>query len=109
MQTRTLTHSLLCLFLLVTANSLHAAEPVSKSYFSGVAIDGHDTVAYHKIAAGEPHKAVKGKKNLEAQLERGRTGCLRQRRIEIYSPPIPSATHPPTTATVPTRSPWVKD
>ena len=32
-----------------------AGEPVSKSFFGGVAIDGQDTVAYHNIGASEPH------------------------------------------------------
>lgn len=39
-----------------------AAEPVAKSRLGGVAIGGHDTVAYHALPA-EPHeKAVSGKK-----------------------------------------------
>jgi len=37
-----------------------AEEPVSKSFFGGVAIDGHDTVAYHNVGENAPHKAVKG-------------------------------------------------
>lgn len=52
---------LLCLLTLASAIfSVQASEPVSKSYFGDIAIDGHDTVAYHKIAEGSPHKAVKG-------------------------------------------------
>ena len=39
-----------------------AEEPVSKSFFGDVAIDGHDTVAYHNISESQPHAAVKGSK-----------------------------------------------
>jgi hypothetical protein len=47
--------------------SVQASEPVSKSYFGDIAIDGHDTVAYHKIAEGSPHKAIKGTKTWKAK------------------------------------------
>ena len=41
---------------------VHAAEPVSKSRFKGVAIGGHDTVAYHGLAREPQAKALKGAK-----------------------------------------------
>ena len=47
--------------------AVQAGEPVSKSFFGGVAIDGHDTVAYHKVSENEPHNAVKGSKTWEAE------------------------------------------
>ncbi|PVZ70684.1 hypothetical protein DC094_07235 [Pelagibaculum spongiae] len=51
--------SLSALSLLLVSLSLQA-EPVSKSFFGGVAIGGHDTVAYHQLAkAGKP-KAIEG-------------------------------------------------
>lgn len=37
-----------------------AAEPVSKSYWGGVAIEGHDTVAYHSAHARAEHAEVIG-------------------------------------------------
>lgn len=59
---------LFCLLTLTTTIfSAHAGEPVSKSYFGDIAIDGHDAVAYHKIAEGNPHKAVKGIKTWKAK------------------------------------------
>ena len=56
-------------FFVIALCSLNAlaAEPVSKSFFGDIAIDGHDPVAYHKVAEGEPHKASKGSKTWKAQ------------------------------------------
>jgi YHS domain-containing protein len=48
-------------------SSVQAGEPVSKSFFGGVAIDGHDTVAYHKIGEADPHKASRGEKSWSAE------------------------------------------
>ena len=47
--------------------SVHASEPVSKSYFGDIAIGGHDTVAYHSVVANNPHKAFKGSKTWKAE------------------------------------------
>ena len=44
-------------------SGVQAGEHVSKSLFGGVAIDGHDTVAYHKVGEADPHKASKGSKS----------------------------------------------
>jgi len=44
-----------------------AGEPVSKSYFGGIAIDGKDAVAYHKVGETDPHKASKGSKSWKAE------------------------------------------
>ena len=57
--------TLLSLNLFLSA--VQASEPVSKSLFGGVAIDGHDTVAYHKIGDTDPHKASKGSKSWKAE------------------------------------------
>lgn len=46
--------------LLFGATVVSAAEPVSKSFFGNLAIDGYDTVAYHSPQAIARHKAVKG-------------------------------------------------
>jgi len=48
-------------FLAVSAVS-HSAEPVSKHKKSGVAIGGHDSVAYHSLARAPQEKAKGGKK-----------------------------------------------
>lgn len=49
--------------LLVTflfSELVQAAEPVSKSKLNGVAIGGHDSVAYHQLQADPQDKAVGG-------------------------------------------------
>ena len=52
---------IVCLILMATS-PLFAAEPVAKSEPDGVAIGGHDTVAYHGLPA-EPHEqAIPGQK-----------------------------------------------
>lgn len=48
-------------------SGVQAGEPVSKSLFGGVAIDGHDTVAYHKVGEADSHKASKGSKSWKAE------------------------------------------
>lgn len=49
------------------AVAVQAEEPVSKSFFGGIAIEGHDTVAYHNIEESDPHKAAKGSKTWKAK------------------------------------------
>ena len=58
---------LAALVLTVVAFTAQAEEPVSKSFFGGVAIDGKDTVAYHRVKETDPHKAVKGSKSWKAE------------------------------------------
>jgi len=54
------------LFLLLSSllftGLTQAAEPVSKSRFKGVAIGGHDSVAYHSLVRDPQDKALKGVK-----------------------------------------------
>jgi len=45
----------------------NAGEPVSKNILTGVAIGGHDTVAYYNIGDGEPHQAVEGNKSWKVE------------------------------------------
>jgi len=52
--------------LIIVAFSANANEPVSKNFLTGVAISGHDTVAYHNIGNSEPHRAIKGTKTWKA-------------------------------------------
>ncbi len=48
---------------LVFAGQLYAAEPVSKSRLSGVAIGGKDAVAYHSLNRSPQARALGGKKS----------------------------------------------
>ena len=52
--------------LLILAFGANANEPVSKSFVTGVAIGGHDTVAYHKLGNSEPHRAIEGTRTWKA-------------------------------------------
>ena len=47
--------------------AVSAEEPVSKSWVGGVAIDSHDTVAYHHPDAITQHVATKGKGSFEVE------------------------------------------
>jgi len=53
--------------LVLMAFKLNAGEPVSQSFLTGVAIGGHDTVAYHKSGNSEPHRAITGNKTWKAE------------------------------------------
>ncbi len=55
-------YRLVILALISFSAVLFAAEPVSKSTFGGIAIDGHDTYAYHTEDAATEHKAIEGSK-----------------------------------------------
>ena len=46
-----------------TSLSASAAEPVSKSRLGGVAIGGHDSVAYHELGREPQESAVSGAKS----------------------------------------------
>lgn len=55
------------IFLLV--GLVHAAEPVSKSRFKGVAIGGYDSVAYHSLARDPQANALKGTKKFVVEYK----------------------------------------
>ncbi|BBB25855.1 YHS domain-containing (seleno)protein [Amphritea japonica] len=55
------------LLLLFISSLAFAAEPVSKSFFGGIAIEGHDTVAYHSPEVRESHNEVIGKKTFTVE------------------------------------------
>lgn len=57
-----------CLLASVAFSAM-AAEPVSKSRLSGVAIDGHDTVAYHQLGREPQEAAVEGVKTYTVEFK----------------------------------------
>jgi len=59
---RTLVLGFVSLAFLTVGAISHAAEPVAKNKKSGVAIGGHDSVAYHSLARAPQDKAKGGKK-----------------------------------------------
>ena len=54
--------AVLAAFSFIFTVTATAAEPVSKSRLTGVAIDGHDSVAYHQIERDPQQDAVEGLK-----------------------------------------------
>lgn len=61
-----------CVLLFVSAlmsTLAVAAEPVSKSRFGGVAIDGHDTVAYQQLQRDPQEAAVEGTKRYSVEYK----------------------------------------
>ncbi len=59
---RSIALSIFTLIVFTLSSHIYAAEPVSKSTFGSVAIDGHDTFAYHSKQAMTDHKATEGSK-----------------------------------------------
>ena len=59
--------SIIFVALLIVACNLNANEPVSKSFLTGIAIGGHDTVAYNRPGNSEPHRAIVGSKIWKAE------------------------------------------
>ena len=53
--------------LIMMTFGANAGDPVSKSFLTGIAIGGHDTVAYHRLGNGEPHRAIKGNKTWKVE------------------------------------------
>ena len=62
-------------FILAIATSpwllskVHATEPVSKSKIGGVAIGGHDSVAYHSLTRKPQENAVEGVKTFTVEYK----------------------------------------
>jgi YHS domain-containing protein len=53
--------------LIMITFGAYAVDPVSKSFLTGIAIGGHDTVAYHRLDNRELNRAVKGNKTWKAE------------------------------------------
>ena len=93
----TLVFASVALFFTVTAS---AAEPVSKSRLGGVAIGGHDSVAYHQIERDPQQSAIGGVKPTPSSTK-ALNGDLLQKRAVNYLPPTRINTHRSTTVIVP--------
>lgn len=63
----------------------HAAEPVSKSRFKGVAIGGHDAVAYHSLASDPQDKAVKGAKQFVVKYKGAKWNFADQQSADQFA------------------------
>lgn len=75
------TAALLC----VAASLATAAEPVSKARFSGVAIGGHDAVAYHSISRSPQEASVKGKKVFTVEYKGAKWRFLSEESSKLFA------------------------
>ena len=78
-------YRLLTLAILCFSAVLFAAEPVSKSTFSGVAIDGHDTYAYHTEDAAAEHKAIEGSKKYTVEHKGAKWRFASQENADAFA------------------------
>ncbi|MFT5894171.1 MAG: YHS domain-containing protein [bacterium] len=62
-----------------------AAEPVSKSRFSGVAIGGHDSVAYHQIKRDPQDSAVEGEKSYTIEYKGAKWRFASKESSELFA------------------------
>lgn len=61
-----------------------AAEPVSKSRFGGVAIDGHDTVAYQQLQRDPQEAAVEGTKRYTVEYKGAKWHFASEESSELF-------------------------
>ncbi len=61
-----------------------AAEPVSKSRFGGVAIDGHDTVAYQQLQRDPQEAAIEGIKRYTVEYKGAKWHFASQQSSELF-------------------------
>ena len=63
----------------------YAAEPVSKSRFGGIAIGGHDTVAYHELERAPQEKATKGAKSYVVKYKGAKWQFASKESSELFA------------------------
>ncbi|MFK7992540.1 MAG: YHS domain-containing (seleno)protein [Granulosicoccus sp.] len=86
MKMTTLLHSLLLvLSLTLVSLSAGATEPVAKSRLGGVAIGGHDSVAYHELGRGPQEKAVAGVKSFTVEYKGAKWRFASQEDSELFA------------------------
>ncbi len=80
---------LLTLLLAVVSGALSpaamSAEPVSKSRLGGVAIGGHDTVAYHQIDRDPQADSVEGVKSYTVEYKGAKWRFLSKESSELFA------------------------
>ncbi len=73
------------LALCVVSLAAHAEEPVSKSRFGGVAIGGHDSVAYHELARAPQESAVGGVKTYTVKYKGAKWRFLSEESSKLFA------------------------
>ncbi len=74
----------LLFFSAIMSTMAVAAEPVSKSRFGGVAIDGHDTVAYQQLQRDPQEDAVEGTKRYTVEYKGAKWRFATQESSELF-------------------------
>ena len=76
--------STLILVLIASVSSFSiAAEPISSK--SGIAIGGHDTVAYHSLVQAPQEKAISGKKSFIVEHKGAKWRFLSQESADLFA------------------------
>lgn len=73
------------LVALAFALPAQSAEPVSKSRLGGVAIGGHDSVAYHKLQREPQANAIKGEKSYTVEYKGAKWRFLSKESSELFA------------------------
>lgn len=77
--------ALLAIMAVIVSATASAAEPVSKSRLSGVAIGGHDSVAYHQIERDPQHSAVEGAKTYTVEHKGAKWRFASKESSELFA------------------------
>ncbi|MFK7860408.1 MAG: YHS domain-containing (seleno)protein [Granulosicoccus sp.] len=86
MKVRSLYCSFVILFTLAfTSLVVNAAEPVSKSRLGGVAIGGHDSVAYHKLDQDTQQSAKSGVKSFTVDYKGAKWRFASKENSELFA------------------------
>ena len=73
------------ILLALVAVSAYAAEPVSKSRLGGVAIGGHDSVAYHQLDRAPQASAIKGQKTYTVEYKGAKWHFLSEQSSQLFA------------------------
>lgn len=74
----------LLFFSAIMSTLATAAEPVSKSRFGGIAIDGHDTVAYQQLQRDPQEAAVEGDKRYTVEYKGAKWHFVSEESSELF-------------------------
>lgn len=75
----------LAILAMLFAVSANATEPVSKSRLTGVAIGGHDAVAYHQAESEPQHSAIEGAKTYTVEYKGAQWRFVSKHSSELFS------------------------
>jgi YHS domain-containing protein len=77
--------ALIAMAIAVISLNVHSAEPVSKSRLGGVAIGGHDSVAYHEISKAPQDDAIKGAKTYTVEYKGAKWRFANEQSSKLFA------------------------